>query len=190
MGMIDPKTGLYKAPDEITAEQDIYVLLKDQATGNTDKVAVKLFPVAMEPVASVKFEVIAGSIETQLPILSRNDPAGLGNFTCTLNPGIGSITDGGKYTPPSKVDKEMEIKVTATSNLDKTKKTTITAILKPATKCVNCGADLTGLDVCPRCNSTNNYGAYLDGLKKVKCPGCKSEQYAEDIQCLECGTKL
>ncbi len=128
-GSINPVTGLYAAPAEITSQQTVTVTatsVSDPTKSGT--AAVTLMPpvtVSVSPVATVAYAS-----------QTRQFTATVGNttntsVTWTLSPSVGTVSTAGLYTAPSSVTAQQSVAVIATSVADPTKSAAATVTLMP-----------------------------------------------------------
>lgn len=160
-GSIHHATGLYKAPGVIKEKRIVIIEAIDQnRLENRAEVEITLLPVEMR--VGVQKKIHAGEENVQLAIESHNDLNGLDNFTCEIisRPMVGRITDGNMYNPPMFIDKPWEVKIRATSKLDK-KKSVVLEFILGLPLCRTC-KNVTDADgYCTVCSKPRSYGVAL-----------------------------
>lgn len=168
MGNIDPKDGLYTSPEIIQKKENITIVAIDRNTGKRDEVEITLLPVKLQchKVASVR----AGEEKLQLNAETHNDISGLDNFTCKIvsKPEVGTVSDGGIYIPPERINSQTDVLIEIVSKRDKRQKAKMTVTVKLAI-CKKCGKGTIINNVCgnPSCGKTSTYVNYLIKTNKI-----------------------
>lgn len=176
-------TGQYIPPYPITECREIVVQLVDRSSGQIATTKVVLSPVEIK--TGVQKDIPAGSRESRLNIFVNHDNKGGRNcINCDIisKPKIGTIMDGGFYTPPVSISEPQVIEVEAVHKDSPEIRGRITFKVVPA--CPKCKIALVGND-CPNCDfhltpKTENVVA------SVRCFRCKSLRW-NGTSCPKCG---
>ncbi len=127
-GTID-STGLYTAPALIPADASVTVRAVSQEDTNiagTATISQKAVVVAISPNSSA---TLISADTKQFATTVSNAPEGHATFTWSVSGG-GSVDANGLYSAPAKVTTDATVTVTATSDFDTTKKSSVTLNLK------------------------------------------------------------
>ena len=142
-GIIDAMNGLYIAPGEITAAEDIVVTAMPAGGGPTSVAVVRLQPRVTIIPASV---VLKAGQSQQFEVTVIGDPNN--TVTWLASPNVGEM-QAGAYRAPANVNDPAVVTVTAKSTADQTKVATATVNLVPAQPfwawILTLGVYLTGL---------------------------------------------
>ena len=122
-------TGLYTAPNSISAAQTVTVTATSAA--NSSKAAsatITLQPVAITISPAIATAQVSGTRQFSATVTGSSNTA----VTWSISPVVGNISSTGLYTAPNSIGAAQTVTVTATSAADSSKAASATITLQPA----------------------------------------------------------